>query len=157
MQNRMKTHQLEQGQVEALLDQIQVGSLATLDGAGAPYGVPVHFARAGGKIYIHGLPAGEKVENLKRDGRVCLTAWAMEGLILPEEADPCNVNTAYESVVVRGTARLVEDREEKEAALRAIVAKYTPQLAGIPLPERMVAGTAVIGIDPVETTGKYYR
>ena len=157
MQNRMKTHPLDGGEMEALLERAEVAVLATLGADGAPYAVPVHFAWAGGKFYIHGLPAGEKVENILRDGRACLTAYDMEGLLLPEEERPCDVNTAYESVVVKGRAVLVSDREEKELALRAIVAKYTPQMTAAALPENMVAGTAVIRLDVAEMTGKYYR
>ena len=65
-------------------------------------------------------------------------------------------NTQYESVILAGQASVVEDPGEKAAALALIVQKYTPQLAGRPLPEGMVAGTAVVKIQPQSLTGKYY-
>lgn len=156
MQHRMKEHPLTREQIAALLDRAPVGSLATLGPDGAPYGVPVHFARLEDKLYIHGLPAGDKVENVARDGRVCLTVWEMEGYILPENEVPCDVNTVYKSVVVKGTACLLEPGEEKEKALLAIVKKLTPQLAGNAMPPAVVKGTAVIRVTPAEVTGKYY-
>lgn len=156
MQNRMKTHQLTGEEITALLDRVQVAALATLSGDGGPYNVPVHFARLGEKLYIHGLPVGEKVGNIQARGSVCLTAWEMEGLLLPQGPEPCNVNTAYRSVVVTGCARLLEDEGEKLAALRAIVAKYTPQFSDAPLPPAAVRGTGVIEIQPTAVTGKYY-
>lgn len=156
MQNRMKTHRLTGDQISALLARAPVAALATLGADGAPYNVPVHFAPLEGKFYVHGLPVGEKVDNVRRSGLVCLTAWEMEGLLLPQGPEPCNVNTAYQSVVVTGTARLLEDGAAKAAALAAIVAKYTPQLSGAQLPPAAVKGTAVIEITPAAITGKYY-
>lgn len=156
MQKRMREHPLTQEEIRTLLEKAPVASLSTVGEDGAPYAVPVHFALLEGKVYVHGLPAGEKVENLRRDGRVCLTAWEMEGLLLPEDGGPCNVNTAYHSVVVKGTAALLEPGEEKAHALAAIVAKYTPQLSGNPIPQGAINGTGVIAITPSEVTGKYY-
>ena len=59
-------------------------------------------------------------------------------------------------MILAGQASVVEDPGEKAAALALIVQKYTPQLAGRPLPEGMVAGTAVVKIQPQSLTGKYY-
>ncbi len=156
MQNRMKTHQLIGEEISALLDRAQVAALATLGEDGAPYNVPVHFARLGEKLYIHGLPVGEKVGNILSNGAVCLAAWDMEGLLLPQDQAPCSVNTVYHSVVVKGQARLLEEEGEKLAALAAIVAKYTPQLSDAPIPPAAVRGTRVIEIRHTDVTGKYY-
>ena len=75
---------------------------------------------------------------------------------MPDNDIPCDVNTRYESVVVRGTAALLEDDGHKREILSLIVAKYTPQLSHRPLPQGMVHGTAVIEITPSAVTGKYY-
>ena len=48
------------------------------------------------------------------------------------------------------------DPDRKTAILRRIVEKYTPALKDRPLPEAMVAGTAVIEVTPSAITGKYY-
>ena len=156
MQQRMKTHPLTQQQINALLTASAVGTLATLDADGAPYALPVHFVWEDGSIYIHGLPRGQKLDNIARDGRVSFMTYRMDGLLMPDNDIPCDVNTRYESVVIRGAASLVEDEERKVAILRRIVAKYTPRLKDRPLPPAMVAGTAVIEVTPVSITGKYY-
>ena len=80
----------------------------------------------------------------------------MDKLLLDEKEKPCDTNTKYESVIISGTARLVNDINEKENILKVIVGKYTPDLAGKELPINMVKGTAVIQIDITEMTGKYY-
>lgn len=156
MQHRMKTHQLTEAQISALLKSEQVGTLATINEDGSPYATPMHFVFHEGKLYMHGLPAGQKIENLRRCGRVCFTVYRMDGLILDENEKPCDTNTAYQSVIVRGTASLLTDADEKRAALGLIVGKYTPQLSDKPLPENMVRGTAVIMIDISDMTGKYW-
>jgi len=156
MQQRMKEHPLADEQIHALLCASTVGTLATLDSDGAPYALPVHFVWEDGNVYIHGLPRGQKLDNIARDGRVSFMTYRMDGLLMPDNDIPCDVNTRYESVVIRGAAALVEDEERKVAILRRIVAKYTPRLKDRPLPPAMVAGTAVIEVTPVSITGKYY-
>ena len=157
MQNRMKTHQLTEQQCTDLLGRAETAALATIGEDGEPYNVPVHFVCCGGKIYVHGLPAGEKVENIRRNPRVCLTVWEMSGYLLDPDGKPCDTNTAYQSVVIKAHAELVEDEAVKRTALNAIVAKYTPQLAGKELPAGMVRGTGVICITTDEMTGKYWE
>lgn len=155
MQNRMKQHQLSDAEIEALLMEQQVGRLSTLNPTGFPYTVPVHFAYHEGKIYIHGLGKGQKIDNINLCSKVCFEVDHISGLILSEK--PCNVNTEYQSVIILGEAALIESHEAKEAALELIVVKYTPQLAGEKFPVNAVKATAVVEITIMEKTGKYYR
>lgn len=156
MQHRMKTHMLTREQIDQLLIRAATGSLATLGGDGAPYVTPVHYLYHRGAIYLHGLPKGRKIDNIKADSRVSMTVYEMEGLLLPSDGDPCDVNTKYQSVILAGKASLVEDIEHKRAVLTELVKKYTPHLAGIAPPENMLKGTAVIQIEILVITGKYY-
>ncbi|MDP2217135.1 MAG: pyridoxamine 5'-phosphate oxidase family protein [Methanolobus sp.] len=155
MQNRMKEHQLEEEQITGLLERATVGNLATIDKSGYPYAVPVHFIYHDGRIYIHGLPHGQKISNILANEKVCFEAHDMKGLILDEA--PCDVNTEYESVVIIGTAALIDDHSLKEAVLDRVVEKYTPSLKGAALPDNMVRGTAIIEVTIKECTGKYYK
>ncbi|MBO5093852.1 MAG: pyridoxamine 5'-phosphate oxidase family protein [Lachnospiraceae bacterium] len=157
MQYRMKTHQLPQSEVHALLGRGLTGTLSTVDPDGAPYSVPVHFVFLDGAIYFHGLPAGQKLANLKTDPRVCFTVYEMRGLLLDPNEKPCDTNTVYVSVVIQGTAKLLDRQEERQRVLSALVTKYTPQLAGRELPSNMVKGTAVVQIAIEKMTGKYYQ
>lgn len=158
MQKRMKDHQLPDEEVTYLLENAASGVLGTLDADGSPYCVPVHFVYVGRKIYIHGLTAGEKIENIRRDPRVCFTVYRMGELLYSAEAkSPCSVNTAYQSVVVKGSAILVDDPQAKRDILDAVVKKYTPELSCLPMPENAVKQTAVIEITPEICTGKYYN
>lgn len=104
MQNRMKQHPLTDAQIDALLVRTATGCIATVEPDGTPYVVPVHFFWDKTSILIHGLPAGEKLSNIKKNPSVCFTAYEMMGLLLDEEGKPCDTNTQYESVVIKGTA-----------------------------------------------------
>ena len=64
-----------------LLSSRQVGTIATINKDGTPYCVPVHFVYADGKIYIHGLPAGQKIDNLIANPNVCLSVYNMDCLL----------------------------------------------------------------------------
>ena len=157
MQNRMKQHQLTSEKINGLLERSMTGCLATVSSDGAPYAVPVHYAWDGESIFIHGLPVGEKLSNIRNKPAVCFTVYDMIGLIMDAEGRPCEINTEYESVVIKGCAEILDSIKVKEAALRRIVKKYTPQLADKDLPENMLKGTAVIRIVPAAITGKYYK
>ncbi|HJJ30024.1 MAG TPA: pyridoxamine 5'-phosphate oxidase family protein [Methanocorpusculum sp.] len=141
-----------------ILENAASGVLATLDEEGSPYCVPVHFVHLGQAIYVHGLNAGEKIDNILRDPRVSFTAYRMEKLLYNADTkSPCNVNTKYQSVVIKGSAVFVEDTQMKLDILKAIVQKYTPELASLSIPKTAVLQTSVIKITPVICTGKYYQ
>ena len=154
MQGRMKKHQISLSEIEAILKEQKVGRLATLNSNGYPYITPVHFIYENKRIYIHGLSKGQKIDNITNNSNVCFETEEMRNLILDEK--PCEVNTAYKSVIILGNAKLVEG-EKKVEALKGIVNKYTPHLVNISLPDNMLNAVAVIEIDVVEITGKQYE
>ena len=154
MQGRMKKYQISFPEVEEILKEQKVGRLATLNSNGYPYITPVHFIYENNRIYIHGLSKGQKIDNIKNNSNVCFETEEMLGLILYEK--PCDVNTAYKSVIVLGKAKLIEG-EKKIEALKAVVSKYTPHLANISFPENMLKATGVIEIEIIEATGKKYE
>lgn len=151
----MKTHQLTAEQVDSLLRSGWVGTLATVGNAGTPYVTPIHYFYDNGRIYFHGLPKGQKMDNLQKNPLVCFNVYETDGLSLDSSGTPCDTNTRYRSVTVQGTAEVIRDIDEKRAALDAIVDKYTPQNSGCLLPDNMVKGTAVVAINITESTGKY--
>jgi hypothetical protein len=151
----MKNHQLSEQEIEALFEEEKVGRLATHNHDGFPYITPVHFVYFKGKIYIHGLIKGQKLDNIKNNPKVCFEIDRMEGL-LPDER-PCDVNTEYRSVVAFGSAVMIENSDIKTEILNRVVQKYMPHLSGRPFSENMVNGTGIIEISISGCTGKYYR
>lgn len=158
MQKRMRENQLTLKQMEKLLNKQQIGHFATVNEDGRPYVTPMHYAYLNGKIYMHGLPLGQKLDNLKKNPYVGFEVQKCGKFKLarnPKTA--CNVNTEYESVIITGTAEVIQDFDIKEAALWAIVKKYVPELETLPMPANAIKGVAVIEITIEAMTGKFYK
>jgi len=156
MQHRMKTHMMTKEKIEDLLNRTATCSIATLNTDGTPYVTPMHHIYHNGFIYMHGLPKGTKVDNIKANPRVSITAYEMDSLLLDPSGKACDTNTKYESVILSGMATLVTDGDCKQEVLMEIVKKYTPHLSDTILLENMVRGTAVIQVQILDMTGKYY-
>lgn len=153
----MQEGRMSREEINALLDRAPVGRVTTLGADGWPYTVAVHFVRLGERVCFHGLPRGEKLSNLARDDRVCFEADELTAILTENLESPCSADAAYESVVLRGRARLVTGAEEKREILTAIIRKYVPAAEALPMGEGAVAGTAVVEIAPVSVTGKRHR
>jgi len=83
---------------------------------GQPYVIPTNYGRSGHTLYLHGSAASRMLKALSEGVPVCVTVTHVDGLVLARSAFHHSVN--YRSVVILGTARLVEDPAEKMKALR---------------------------------------
>ena len=84
---------------------------------GQPLVIPTVYGRIGDKLYIHGSQASRMLRTLKTGVAACVTVTLVDGLVLARSAFHHSIN--YRSVVIFGNATLVEDAEEKSAALLA--------------------------------------
>jgi hypothetical protein len=156
MQPNMEKFHLSDDEIYALLDRVKEGVLGTVGKDGYPYCIPINFVRIGNKIYFHGRKSGEKNENMEACDKVCLTAMETGGFEITGP-DGCNTTTVYESVIVRGTVKTIEDLDKKIAVLRAIIAKTVPERAGFPMKEERAAAAAVFEMSIETATGKYHK
>jgi len=83
---------------------------------GQPYVIPTNYGRAGDTLYLHGSAVSRMLRTLSGGVPVCVTVTHVDGLVLARSAFHHSVN--YRSVVILGTALLVEDPAEKMEALR---------------------------------------
>jgi nitroimidazol reductase NimA-like FMN-containing flavoprotein (pyridoxamine 5'-phosphate oxidase superfamily) len=83
-----------------------------------PYVIPTSYGRTGDMLYIHGSVASRMLRNLDQGVPVCITVTLLDGLVLARSVFNHSMN--YRSVVILGTATLVNDPAEKLAALRAL-------------------------------------
>lgn len=157
MKHRIKTHPLSEEQLKDLLSRVQIGSLAMFNPDGTPYGVQVHFVYINDCIYMHGLPKGQKIDNIIHDSKIGFATYEMENLLLDTNGNPRDTNSKYESAIVIGNAALVENMAEKKTVLQKFVKKYAPYLTEMPLSNNMIRDTIVIRINIIELTGKYYE
>jgi len=108
--------------VAAILDEgfyCHVGFVA----GGQPYVIPTGYGRKGRTLYIHGSFASRMLNELATGIPMCLTVTLVDGLVLARSGFHSSVN--YRSVVVLGTAKVVEG-EEKGAALEIISEQILP-------------------------------
>jgi len=83
---------------------------------GQPFVIPTNYGRSGETLYLHGSAASRMLRTLSEGVPVSVTVTHVDGLVLARSAFHHSVN--YRSVVILGTARLVDDPTEKMEALR---------------------------------------
>ena len=91
---------------------------------GQPFVIPTGYGRSGDTLYVHGSSASRMLRALATGVEVCVTVTLLDGLVLARSAFHHSMN--YRSVVLFGTATLVESPEEKNEALRVISEQIVP-------------------------------
>ena len=109
---------------------------------------------------MHSHPRGEKIENFKRNDKAGFEVDRELEFLPSYFEDPKNASladTLYISIVMKGTASLVSDKEEKTLALNGLMKKYQPEGGYDPITSdmRVLDGVAVIKIAPKILQGKY--
>ena len=136
------------------------GRVASIDKDGYPQVIPMNFVYADGQIYMHSHPFGEKLDNIRRNPRVGFEV-DQHVCFLPSyyfhPTDASQADTLYVSVVIKGKAEIVEDREEKARALNALMEKYQKEGRYEALDAEMpvVEEVAIIKVTPADMRGKY--
>jgi uncharacterized protein len=119
-----------------------------------PFVIPINFARIGDTIVLHGAKASRLLKHIADGNPVCVEATIVDGLVLARSVFHHSVN--YRSVVLFGTGRLVEDEQEKLAALEAVTEHLIPgrwKEARLPNRKEMNA-TRVVSIKIDEASAK---
>ncbi len=117
--------ELDPEQSKLLLSRCTDGVLCVIGYDGYPYGVPISYALADGKLYMHGTSGrSHKLDALRRNPKACLT------VVDRRELDAENYSVSYSSVIVFGSVRIIEQRDEKLAALRVFMRTLAPEAAG---------------------------
>ncbi len=113
-----KDRVLSKEEVIRILTETQDGTLAVNGDDGYPYSVPMSFAYADGKIYLHGMNKGYKMDAIAKDGRVSFSVVG-ESVQVPEKT-----SVRFKSVIAFGRARIVPD-DEKGHGMALIARKYS--------------------------------
>lgn len=139
--------------VNAILDEALVCHIGFTAG-GPPIVIPTTHARVDDQLYVHGSAASHMLGTLAKGAEVCVAVTLLDALVLARTAFHHSVN--YRSVVVFGTARLVEDPAEKRRALAALIDKLaTERTAGCRAPDdKELAATKVIAVPIEEASAK---
>ena len=85
---------------------------------GVPVVIPTIYGRHENKIYLHGAATSRMITTLDEGLEMCFCMHRVTGLVLSNSAFHHSMN--YESVVVFGKAKKVENNEDKLFALKVV-------------------------------------
>jgi hypothetical protein len=109
----MSVEEMTQREVEQFLSCARVGRLGLCLEDGQPYVVPVGFAYADGKIFFHTCNKGLKINALRQNANVCF-----------EVDEALSDASMFKSVIVFGTAEIIDDKERMVPYLQRLIDKY---------------------------------
>lgn len=138
--------------VHAIIDEAPICHVGFV-AEGRPFVIPTIHARMDETIVLHGAPASRMLKQ-GQGAELCLTFTLLDGLVLARSVFHSSMN--YRSAVVFGQGRLIEDRDEKYAALTAVVEHVMPgrsQDARMPTRKEM-DGTTVIAVEIASASAK---
>ena len=107
---------------ERILNEQTSGVLSVYGDDGYPYGVPLSYVYADGKLYFHSAKTGHKMDAVRKNNKASFTIIAQDNIV-PEE-----YTTHFRSVIVFGRVRILENDTEKRAAIEQLAEKYMPDL-----------------------------
>ena len=144
----------DENQIRHILDTAKVLHLG-LAVNDEPYVVPMNYGYTmeEGKLvlYMHSALRGKKLDMMRANQKVF---FEMDCDLAPFEGEkPCQYGLVYSSVMGRGTARIVEDVEEKIEAMKLLMKTQTGK--DFEFNDRLVSIVAVIRIDVAEYTAKH--
>lgn len=115
---------LDEPRVQAFLATKEVVVLATVQPGGAPLAMPMWFLHDAPALTMLSVEATRKVQNLRRDPRVCVVAES-------------GTRGDIRGVAVQGRVEFLPDTEERRRLVERFHARYSPDL------ERLWGGRAM--------------
>jgi nitroimidazol reductase NimA-like FMN-containing flavoprotein (pyridoxamine 5'-phosphate oxidase superfamily) len=145
---RRKDRQLTRGEAETILRENEYGVLSTVCRDGYPYGLPISYVYADGKLYFHRTAEDGLIrDNIGGGRKACFTVVGKTQL-LPEK-----FSTVYESAIAFGTVR---ESSDKRGILMRLVERFSPAYLekGKAYAESAASKTAVYEFEIEQLTGK---
>ena len=138
----------------------QTGRIASIDENGFPQIIPMNFVFINDTVYMHSHIRGEKLDNIRHNQKVGFEVDRSLEFLPSYFSDPTDASladTLYISVVIKGNASIVSNKEEKTIALNGLMKKYQPEGGYEPIKPDMdvLKGVEVIKIIPESLRGKY--
>ena len=144
-----------------VLNSAEYGVLALCDTK--PYAVPVNFVYLDSSIYFHGSPKGKKMQILAQNKAVSFNVM-VEANIIPsyfssDSGLACPASSFFKSVIIDGTAEIIDQSAEKRKAFTAMMEKLQPEGKYKPLEDseydKQLAVVAIVKILVQEMTAKF--
>jgi len=146
--------------IKEFLNEEHVGRISSIDENRFPQIIPMNFVFLNDIVYMHSHVKGEKLDNIFRNNKVGFEADRELEFLPSYFEDPYNASladTLYISVVIKGMASFVSDREEKTLALNGLMKKYQPEGQYDPIKSdmRVLDAVSIIKITSQTLHGKY--
>jgi len=138
----------------------QTGRISSIDENGFPQIIPMNFVFINDAVYMHSHIRGEKLDNIRRNQKVGFEVDKSLEFLPSYFSDPTDASladTLYISVVMKGNASIVSDKEEKTNVLNGLMKKYQPEGGYEPIKPDMdvLKEVEVVKIIPESLRGKY--
>jgi len=130
--------------INALLDNQYVAHVGFIDqDNGLPFVIPMGVARDNDRILLHGSTGSRMMRQIAQGIDLCVTVTQLNAIVVARSAFNSSMN--YESVMIFGVARVLEDAE-KDVALERITEKLVPGLwnYGRPIVAKEMAATMIV-------------
>lgn len=151
---RRKDRALSDEETDALLASHNYGVLCLSGNGDYPYGVPVNYGYADGKIYIHSTSqSSHKLDCIRQDSRVCFTVVGDHELAADE------FSSHYSSTIVFGRARILTEEADILPALERMMSSLAPEMAdqAVDHCRRTLHSLVMLEITPEHKSGKARR
>ena len=130
--------------INRLLDNQYVAHVGFIDQDNQmPFVIPMGVARDNDRILLHGSTGSRMMRQIAQGIDLCVTVTQLNAIVVARSAFNSSMN--YESVMIFGVARVLEDAE-KDVALERITEKLVPGLwnYGRPLVAKEMAATMIV-------------
>ena len=106
--------QLTETETLDILRRSTSGVLSLCGDDGMPYGVPLSHVYDDGKLYFHSALTGHKVDLIRQNQNASFT------VIAKDEIHPERYTTYFQSAIVFGKVRVIEDEHRKREILETL-------------------------------------
>jgi len=150
-----KRGQYEREQVYEIVDAGLVCHVAFVQ-EGQPFVIPTLHARDGDTLLLHGSSASRMIRHIASGEPICVTVTLLDGIVLARSVFNHSIN--YRSAMLYGTGTLIDDPDEKMAALARFTERLLPgRWDDARLPNRKeFKATGIVAV-PIDTASAKVR
>lgn len=150
----------DKNQLQEVLDNINFCSISVIDND-KPYTIPMNFVYYNNFLYFHGAKVGKKGELFTNNKNICFSAVENYSYIKASyrTSSATSATQFFKSVYACGKLKIVDNFEEKQKALIALMNKYEPNGNYTPLTDssynKVIENIFIFKIEIENITGKF--
>ena len=103
-----------------ILQNATSGVLSVIGDEGYPYGVPMSFVYADGRLIFHSALNGHKIDAITKCNKCCFT------VIAQDDVHGAQYSTYYKSVIAFGRVKIIDDTDMVRSLALQLGEKYNP-------------------------------